>query len=53
MYPKDVRLFSQGSEWFAVYLEGTNENSSGERLVIKQYQVTSNVLQSSLNLLIR
>lgn len=39
MYPKDIRLFRLGSEWFEACLEGTKDAETGEQLVIKQYKV--------------
>lgn len=39
MYSKDLRLFQQGSKWFAAYLEGSRESETGQQIVIKEYQV--------------
>lgn len=46
MYPKDIRLFKQGSEWFAAYIEGTIDSSSAQRIVIKQYQVIQSIVKN-------
>lgn len=39
MYPKDIRLFNQGSKWFAAYLEGPKQSENSQQIVIKEYQV--------------
>lgn len=39
LHPKDIRLFRQGNEWFAAYLDGTAGSEYGQQLTIKQYKV--------------